>query len=203
MKKVSDSERKKIKAAFEKLGAGDVITTIGEKSETLVVIRHIDGRAVLGVMCQCGKRHINEVIDDTYLWSNEKWAIVGNDGSVPVWWSVDLQLERNAEMDIAKEYSDVPVSADYPNYSRATFINTHATEIKKGVVVMTVGTSLEASMRRIIEMAGVSVNDEQARIIFFTIVESAKLRSSVATLSMVTKLVMDHKDYQPGARNIH
>lgn len=203
MEKVSDLERNRIKAAFKKLGAGDVITTVGGKSESLVVIRRIYGRAVLGVICQCGKRHIEEVIDDTYLWSNEEWAIIGNDGSVPVWWSTDLQLERNIAMDIAKEYSDVPVSADYPDYSRADFIDTHATEITKGVVVMTTGTSLEASMRRIIEMAGVSVSDEQARIIFFTIVEASKLRSSVEALSMVAKVVMDHEGYPPGSRNIH
>lgn len=201
MKGISEFEKSKIKSAFGKLNQGDLITLAKVAKESLVVIRHIKDRAVIGVICDCGKRHVNKVIDDTYIWSDEMWAIVGSDGSVPVWWSADLQMERGAALSVAMKSLQIPVSADYSSYSRADFIDGHIDEMRKGIDVIIASSAPEASLRRVMEMAGVTVNDEQARLIYLTLLKASKI-SSVGILEELIATVATCTDMAKGKENI-
>jgi hypothetical protein len=46
--------------------------------------------------------------NNPYRWSAEKGALVDNDGDVPRWYSVDIQLERRGAHKVAEAYAAVP-----------------------------------------------------------------------------------------------
>lgn len=43
-----------------------------------------------------------------YRWSDREGALVGADGTVPVWYSVNIQLERRGASEVARQYAAVP-----------------------------------------------------------------------------------------------
>lgn len=167
MNGLSEVEKARIKAAFEKLGEGDVIT--GKEIKSLVVIRHIGNRVVIGLICGCGKRHIAEVPNQTFAWSDELEAMVDEEGTPAKWWSPDLQVSRLEAVDIAKMSAGIPVDADYrvlPENERTTLVARYLEQFKACQEVLHYGNSRKASVRRALELVGIKLSDEQAFLLF-------------------------------------
>lgn len=191
MSNQSADQKAKIKAAFEKLEKGDVV--IGD-GFSLVVIRHIDESAVIGIICQkCGERHEADVLNDTYLWSDELGAIVDSTGKVAEWWSPDLMaVEKGAATDIAEMSMGIPIDADYYVYtkqSRSDLLDAYKDRLLSCIPVLQYGGSRTASLRRALEIVGMPMNDEQALILSAITAANERIHSSSSGSSMLAILI--------------
>ena len=189
MKELSTADKARIKSAFEKLGPGDVI---GRNDVSLVAIRYIGDRVVIGVICGCEKRHVNTVFDDTFIWSNEKEALVGDDDEPPFWWSNDLSVQRMEATDIAEKSIHFPVSADYRQYTEAEkeALSDEKNELLlEAVKLLSFSDSKKTAMRRVLESFGVTLSDEQAMLMEIALERTASIEEALVKKAIFLSLL--------------
>lgn len=186
------AQKARIKSAFEKLDVGDVLE--GE-DHSFLVIRHVDGRAIVGIICSCKKRHVVKVFDDTYAWSDGAEAVVGSDGKPAEWWSPDLEVNREVALDIATKSAHLPVSADYRVFSsdeKDVLVEQNKELLHKCVETLTISDSKTASFRRVLEQFGVHLTDEKAELLFVAINEAGRVEEQAHEVkSLIGSLLVE------------
>lgn len=178
MKELSAVEKARIKSAFENLKKGDVITS---ENFSLVVIRFIKARAVIGMICaECKKSHVSQVFKETFAWSEEKEAVVDGDGDEAEWWSTDLQIVHEDAVALAEESTEFPVYDDYNFLSNeeALALREKNEELLMGCFrILAVCDSRKAALRRALEIIGIPINNEKAELLFAVLAVDNKLHS--------------------------
>lgn len=185
MSQLSAAEEARIKSAFECLKKGDVITS---ENFSLVVIRFVNARAVIGMICAvCEKRHVGQVFRETFSWSDEKKALVDNHGDEAEWWSTDLQIVHEDDVALAEESEEFPVDDDYHLLAKDKASELHEKNeelLLSCLKILSVCDSRKAAMRRALELIGVQLTDEKADLLFIVLAMDNKLhnRSHVSGL---------------------
>lgn len=145
------------------------------------------------ICADCEKRHVGQVFRETFAWSDEKKAVVGNDGEVAEWWSTDLQIAHEADIALAEESAKFPVDDDYHflTKDKASELREKNEELLLSCFkVMAICDSRKAALRRALELIGIPLTDEKADLLFIVLAMDNKLHNRSRTSGLLGALLI-------------
>ena len=171
--------KNRLKKIFSILNTGDLLVL---KNSSIVVIRSKDGRSVMGRYPKRSESIVSRVFNDTYVWSEDKFALVGTDGNPPTWWSEDIEVHRGEGLKVAKNSQNILINADYsPDLiaSGLSYYKEKSEEIDKMVSIFMRSESTYAPFRGLFEKSGVVFNEEQFLFIYTTMRELGYIKETL------------------------